>query len=735
MKSTVKLFAFIILTFNITFIAQDRISIKGIVTNESDTKLSFVNIFVEGSFEGTMSDEKGHFEFTTINVSDTVIIVATMLGYEKYRLEIINPEANINLDIRMVEEAIELESAIVMGSSYSSEKAKGLVVSQIDVYTTPGGAADVFQSIKALPGITQVSESAELYVRGGDPIETVTIVDQASIYHPFTYESSYGGLFSNLNTAMIKSLYFTSGGFSSKYGNVLSGVLDIETIDGPVSSSYNLGISVAAVSLSGRVPLIEEKLGLNIFANQSFTKPIMWLNGDLDQFTSSPSSRDITVSFVSKYSQTGSLKLVILFADDKQGAKVERAEYIGAFEGNSSNTLFNLQQKGVYGKLFVKNSLSYNRHKNEWNLGILDLDIGDNVLKFRNDSEIRLSKSNKLFMGIEIENREETYNGRIPAEDFDIRPEASHDQLDASINRLRYGLYAELESSNILAIENLSVIGGVRADHFPILNVNWIDPRFAIGYKINEESNIKLGMGIFHQLPDARLFSKSDGNPNLKAMRASHFILSYDHQFNENNNFRIEAYHKKYEDLPLENDFINYNNEGHGFANGIDIILKGRLPLGFSGWISYGFINTKRKWMNYDSFTRSDFDITHQLSLIAKYNLSSLFQLGINYKVASGRPYTPIVGSNYNELWYIYVPVDGKTNSDRYQTYHRLDFRLTHFNQLFGLYNTIVYVEALNILNIKNLFGYTYSEDYSSRSKVKSYFGRRTIVIGTSISF
>lgn len=152
------------------------------------------------------------------------------------------------------------------------------------------------------------------------------------------------------------------------------------------------------------------------------------------------------------------------------------------------------------------------------------------------------------------------------------------------------------------------------------------------------------------------------------------------------------------------------------------------------GWVSYGFINTKRKWMDYDSFSKSDFDITHQLSVIAKYNITSMWQVGINYKVASGRPYTPIAGSNYIDQFDIYEPIDGRTNSDRYQTYQRLDFRLTHFNQLFGTYNTIVYLEALNVLNIKNLFGYSYSRDYSSRRKVTSYFGRRTIVIGTSIS-
>ena len=98
----------------------------------------------------------------------------------------------------------------------------------MDILTTPGGATDIYQALKTMPGVTQVSESAELYVRGGDPIETTTIIDQAVVYHPFTFESGYGGLFSNINQSVVNSLYFTSGGFSAKYGNALSGVLDIE---------------------------------------------------------------------------------------------------------------------------------------------------------------------------------------------------------------------------------------------------------------------------------------------------------------------------------------------------------------------------------------------------------------------------------------------------------------------------------------------------------------------------
>jgi len=152
------------------------------------------------------------------------------------------------------------------------------------------------------------------------------------------------------------------------------------------------------------------------------------------------------------------------------------------------------------------------------------------------------------------------------------------------------------------------------------------------------------------------------------------------------------------------------------------------------GWISYGFINTKRMWMDFDELTSSSFDITHNFTLIAKYNITQSFHIGINYKYATGRPFDPVIGSNYIPDLDIYEPVYGKKNSARYPTYQRLDLRLTYLTQLFKNYFTVFYVEGINILDINNIFGYSYDRDYSIRSRIDSYFGRRTVVFGTRIT-
>ena len=105
---------------------------------------------------------------------------------------------------------------------------------------------------------------------------------------------------------------------------------------------------------------------------------------------------------------------------------------------------------------------------------------------------------------------------------------------------------------NFLNISNFFTVAGIRIDYTPNLNLNSVDPRIGIGYKTGKKSTIRMGWGIFHQTPDARLFSIKDGNPNLKSMKATHYVASYDYQMDDKNSFRVEAYYKDYKTYRLK---------------------------------------------------------------------------------------------------------------------------------------------------------------------------------------
>ncbi len=710
-------------------------NLSGIVYDTEDRPLSFVNVYILNSYDGAMTDESGKFHFKTF-LSGKVEIIASLIGYKKYSKEIdLDNLSGKQLIIRLGTETISTKEVVVTASSFGNEKGKGIVLSPMEVYMTPGGAADIFQTLKTLPGLTQVSESAELYIRGGSPGETLIMVDQAPVEHPYTYESAYGGIFSSINTSAIKNMYFSSGGFSAKYGNTMSGVLDLETKNEPEINQLSAGLSMANIDITGSRQLIGTQLGIRFNYRQSFTKPIFLLNGSSREFTVVPQSNDYYGSVIYKTSKSGQLKFFVSGENDKQGVNVLLPGYTDQFDGKSGNNFYNLQFKDLLtSDVALKSSLSYTRFKDIWKLGILDLTQTDRSFESRTDIDYILAPENTLSFGFEIGKRITDYSGIIPENDYNLQNGAPQTLINASPEVYRYGGYLEYEANNFLKIKKLSFRLGGRIDYIEPLNLRWFDPRLSIGYKLTDKSIFSFSSGIFHEAPDSRYYAPQDGNPSLKSMHAVHYIFSYDYKINEDNNFRIEAYYKNYYDLPLNDTRINYSNNGRGYAKGIDIMYKASLTNGFSGWISYGLIDTKRKWLDFQSLLPSDYDITNNLAVVLKYNISQSLQAGLNYKYATGKPFSPVTGSVFQKDQQVYEPVYGGKNSSRLPDYQRLDLRLTYLTNLFDNYFTVLYIEALNILDIRNIFNYSYNYNYTQKSPVKSYFGRRTIVVGTQIN-
>lgn len=714
--------------------AADAI-ISGVVRDDTGNPVPYANIFIASTGDGQVANSGGFFSFAS-SAFGRVELICSAVGLERFvkTLSLVKGQ-RYDVNIVLMEKPILTNNVDVTASSFSSEPGKGLTMTAMDVYTTPGGAADIFQSIKTLPGLTQVSESSELYVRGGDPSETLVLLDQATLYNPYTYESPYGGLFSNINTAAIGSMYFSSGGFSVKYGNALSGVLDLKTKGSPVQRSFQFGVSIANASAALELPALDDRLGVRVYARKTFTKPMFWLNGGSDRFAATPNSQDADASLMYKYSSTGSLKLFVLESSDDEGVNVQRPEISTVFNGRSRDFTVNLEHIATFGENFlIETSLSGSSYNDTWLLGLLDLDRAEKTWKVRSDMQYNAAGRTKLSFGGEISHREERYTGTIPVYSYDLRTGASSRALDALFSATRFGAYIEAEKTGLLSIPGLFAIAGVRGDYVDGLNTSWIDPRMTVGYAFNSASSIRFSSGIFHEYPDPRFYSTSDGNPHLLPMKAVHYVLGYSYIPWEGAEFRIEAYEKDYSDLPDSNAVTILDNSGRGYARGVDLIVKGDLPFGLSGWISYGWIDTRRRWYESKEMEPSPYDITNGFTLIAKYNITDAWQAGLDFKYATGMPYTPVVSSVYIPQQKVYEPVYGPSFSKRYPDYRRLDLRLMYMTRLFHKCFALFYIEALNVLDIHNIFSYSYSPDYSTKTGVESFFGRRIVVAGVQLS-
>jgi hypothetical protein len=262
----------------------------------------------------------------------------------------------------MNESSVKLKEVVVAGSAFTTgDEPKALTLRSLEVFTTPGAAADIFRAIQTFPGVVAVDEGSGLFVRGGDVGETTILLDQATVVHPYKFESSTGGFFGTIPPFLIGGTFFSSGGFSARYGNALSGVLAMESLNKPSKLTSSVGVRLAAGSLAASIPIIPNTLGIRISGNKSFTDAMFRMNGSRSRFTVPPEGLDGNVSVIWKYSPTAQIKFFNFVNTDLIGVRVDELSFKGVYKSQETNWFHNLQWSEATEQWLLKGSLSLNR--------------------------------------------------------------------------------------------------------------------------------------------------------------------------------------------------------------------------------------------------------------------------------------------------------------------------------------------------------------------------------------
>lgn len=119
----------------------------------------------------------------------------------------------------------------------------------------PVFANDVFRVTGRLPGAANDGVSSRSAVRGGRPNETLIRLDGMRLYEPF-HLNRFNQLFSVLDARLVESMDFLTGGFPAKFGDRLSGVLDITPVSPAELDPFTevgIGLYTASVMRSGQL--------------------------------------------------------------------------------------------------------------------------------------------------------------------------------------------------------------------------------------------------------------------------------------------------------------------------------------------------------------------------------------------------------------------------------------------------------------------------------------------------
>jgi outer membrane cobalamin receptor len=219
---------------------------------------------------------------------------------------------------------------------------------------------------------------------------------------------------------------------------------------------------------------------------------------------------------------------------------------------------------------------------------------------------------------------------------------------------------------------------------------------------------LSLAYGNFYQAAQNNV---QQYQKDLQPEKAQHYIANF--LFKKNDRmFRAEAYYKKYEQL-LTYDTArvqfdsDLSNAGDGYATGLDLFWRDERSIeNLDYWVSYSYLDTKRKFRNFPVEATPNFATDHNFSLVGKYWIEDWqSQVGATFNYSSGRPL-----SNANESGFL----DDRTSS----------FQSLNLNWAYLIdQQKILYFSVSNVLGRANVFGY----QYSNTPDVQGQFDRREI--------
>jgi len=685
-----------------------QINVSGTAKDTDNTPLAGANIYLKGTLDGSISSENGNFRFTT-STSGKGILVCSYIGYESQEREIdLSSEKSVNIKFVLNAISIAGEEVVVRASTFNSGTGNSVTLTPLEVLTIPGAAADIFRAIQSFPGVQQVDDGAGLFVRGGDVAETAIIVDGAYLKRPYRYESPTGGFFGTISPFLVDGTVFSSGGFSSRYGNALSGVLAIDSRGIPSRRQTTLSASLAAGSVLLSLPIKEEKFGLSLSANYSNTEALFELNGHRREISNYPSAYDLNLNSTWQYSQTGSAKLFLFREGNQTGLEVADQGELTIFEGDGITELANLQVKQAIGRSWVFSSnLAASDFTRGQKLNLLDLDITESLGQFTVSMDYLSSSGLSLLSGAGTFINRIAYKGTVPIFDEDS-PQSSYD-IDVSYEDVDTHVFQELQGQ---ISDKVQYTIGWRGENHTLSNTFTLDPRLSVSVPLTQQASLVFSGGRYHQLPSLDYFDADFGNASLQPQRSWHAISGVSVE-KDRYLFRLEGYYKRYSQLVREGSDRAFSSNGSGYSRGIDVFIKRNHPR-YSGWIAYSYLQSKREWLRAPALSPTRFDISNQLTFVGKADLSLRWHLAFSYRYTTGRPYTSSATTYLDS---------------RVPDYHKADASINYLRSFFPGNLTVFFLAVANVFNRDNIFDYRYSADFSRREAVNSsmlrnvYFG------------
>jgi outer membrane receptor protein involved in Fe transport len=453
------------------------------------------------------------------------------------------------------------EAVVVSASHYLFGQETAFpptVLSSAELESLPDIGEDPVRAVARLPGVAGQDFSSRYHLRGGTEEETLVRFDDVRLYNPYHLKDFFG-VFSSIDPAIVSDVRVYTGGFPVAYGDRSSGVVDIAPRlagDGfqgeAVASFFTAGASVDGTTESGTTDwaiaarrgnmdqffdLVDSPLGepkyqdyygrvghrfndwLAVSANTlAFNDQILAFDSDQEE------------EAVAEYRDQYFWVRVDLGAPDGFGGRVLAAHTVLESERSGSAEL-----PGV-------------------GSGTLTDERDFTIDTIQADGWWRLGARSLLQAGVEWREMEGRYDYADQAE-FELlfltpgaatEPERTRNvRVRPSGNHSAAYLNWRFEPSARIATDL-----GIRWDRGTLAErkaSQW-SPRAVLMWQPRDDTRVRLGWGHYFQEQAINELQVSDGETAFqRAQRATHVVVSIEHDLADSLTLRAEAYRKDYD--------------------------------------------------------------------------------------------------------------------------------------------------------------------------------------------
>jgi len=709
-----------------------RLIVNGIILDgKSKERLPFANIYEKHSKYITASNQDGYFTLFATN-SDTTKLVVCYMGYKTKEL-IITPSDTLEI----INISLESEDKIISKVDVNTTSVKTVNLGKTAGHFTINpakmadlpslGELDIFRNLQLFPGISGTKNSSSgLIIRNSPPDQTLVNFDGFTILDL----DHFFGMFSAVNSKVVKDIQVYKGGFEAKYGNRISSVVEITGKSGDLSKpAVHFNLNMISANLVLEFPLFK-KASLLIAARRSYNDILKTpLYSQLFNEIKSPIDENYWLVNGTVRYMPYSLEPTFNFYDINVKLKLPLSKKdvldISYFQSQDNLNLGDsAYATGVYSKMaenlaWGNKGLGLKWSRN-WSKTVYSNFIAS-ISSYSNDydnyyifEKNQIADTTSLFEANYIDNINLKFNtswyiNRKNTMDFgfdnnitNIDYYSSWDNFDIQdINQFANQLSLFVQNTHEFS-PKMKLILGLRSNFISSGGKVNIEPRISYLYNFVPDITFKASLGQYHQYLNKIPMKDLDGinrdfwilsdNKIAPPVASNHITLGLTYK-KPSFTIDVEAYYKDANNLieyegPYLNSF-NYQfsdlegvyHRGKGKIAGVDVLLLKNIGK-YSGWIGYSFGRSARYFptLNNGNPYPSNNDQRHELKIVNMLKIRN-WNFALTWIYGSGKPYTQPEGQYYVKLLngeQKLISIPESKNSSRLPAFHSLDMSVNY---------------------------------------------------------